>query len=1299
MTIVKKLLLLTVFTLSLGIFFSVSPDLTSAQTCTGAVNCKRYGIRTVCNGGIGDGQSCDSNFDCIGGSCDSEQYIADRDTKGCNDNPTLACRAGCQELGAGWEPDGGGCTEVPPPPPPPPPSVRYNCNTSNYTCYNAGSSGYYSTYTSCTNNCKPSAPPPPPQATPEPEDECIGCGCPGEPACNMGCYDEHDCGDINVYDCCQGSCVPQGTQCSSGGCSSIGYTIPTNVWFRVVSNDGSGGTIAWKGTQTNDPITTSDTSWSGNGIDANGYFQIYQPYQGEGQVQFDQTRNRIDSRMRVNVSNSPIGNHFFTNKCGETETTYVGTAPAHGLAWSNHFCAAGWAWAQENGPYPGENKRRSEDYYYTDMTGSSSNYMPVPDPDGCYGLLRNPIDTAGIDKSYHQSLVPFLRLADQNHWADLSYAGYWSAAYQAYEELNGSSQIDSMINVMPPNGHTCNNVRWWGKQAQDTAEREYGLGAMSNLDGSCTIRFNPKKYGNFIVLELGKSAPDESCSVQLEDPYTNPNVLISNLSIDKKSDFVAHVTGYSTEPTPPNKEKVNLWMAKDDFSKIEDWIPGDGKIFEKFTEVYSGGKYYYRHDDPTGLNQQCLTNSEQACSMSVRVTDTTMALFNQAIFSEGTYHVFCDVVEPTSVCSGNPACSMNGGSLACTGYNDCTPDTSTPNDHATLTVSCIPQCNNSCAAAAYDNGCGNPTGCQPGSQYGPPGSITVTEPYATKTPDNVVPYSYQVSWAISEGTKADYFDVVTYKQGAYANVAAAIAAKQAGATDVYHKQISATAGQLNYSTTVDVTSTQDWQLTVGVQGSNSSCGTPQISEGYANFNLIGSVSGDIMAVSGNQCSGGTRITNAPYPNVQTGTTVTTTDDIDLIPNFSLQTATMGFGNPLGSIVNGQYSVNFLPFSPPMWGKMVTTRLQIQNADLSQAYVCAACNRESLFVCRAGGLAGGSYIPQSNLNFYVQLINLANEAWWQLNGGNAYGRNGLVSTVPSSCTSGANCNPTIIGNLSGASNLNSAGIPMSNSTISNSGGFYSENNIEPTNPNVGNPRGQLTTAQFSPTLENFTYFLVNADVPVPSIATNPGANLLINTPITNRTQFKAAFGANYREINGETIVWVDNSLTVDLTASTANWNVPSGEKWIVFVPGDLTFTGPTDHSQAAQQYLISVQSGGFLAFIAKGDITFNENLGYGFDDDTDMAQFQTPIVEGVFIASDTLVVKSKGGSTPGDYKFVGAGTFVGWTGVDLERTFDNGATRKSLHNNSPTELFIYRPDFMSNAPVFLNKAQMRWKEVN
>jgi hypothetical protein len=118
----------------------------------------------------------------------------------------------------------------------------------------------------------------------------------------------------------------------------------------------------------------------------------------------------------------------------------------------------------------------------------------------------------------------------------------------------------------------------------------------------------------------------------------------------------------------------------------------------------------------------------------------------------------------------------------------------------------------------------------------------------------------------------------------------------------------------------------------------------------------------------------------------------------------------------------------------------------------------------------------------------------------------------------------------------------------------------------------------------------------------------------------------------------------------------------------------------------------VQTGGFLSFVAGGDITFNENLGYGYDDDTDLSGFITPIVEGVFIASDTLTVKSKGGNTPGDYKFVGAGSYIGWTGLNLERKFDNNITRSTLNNNSPSELIIYRPDFMK-------KSAIDWREVN
>lgn len=173
----------------------------------------------------------------------------------------MPCRAGCQELGAGWEPDGGGCTAYTPPTPNPP-TTRYNCG-SGYSCYNAGSGGYYSTYSSCSNNCKP-PPSTPPSGTPYPtpiiqptptSSSCTECDCPGQPACGGGgCLDEHECGDITVWDCCAGSCVQKApTVAGEAALMPVNYQA-SSVWLRVVSNEGPTGTTAWKGTQGNNPV-------------------------------------------------------------------------------------------------------------------------------------------------------------------------------------------------------------------------------------------------------------------------------------------------------------------------------------------------------------------------------------------------------------------------------------------------------------------------------------------------------------------------------------------------------------------------------------------------------------------------------------------------------------------------------------------------------------------------------------------------------------------------------------------------------------------------------------------------------------------------------------------------------------------------------------------------------------------------------------------------------------------------------------------------------------------------------------
>jgi hypothetical protein len=112
------------------------------------------------------------------------------------------------------------------------------------------------------------------------------------------------------------------------------------------------------------------------------------------------------------------------------------------------------------------------------------------------------------------------------------------------------------------------------------------------------------------------------------------------------------------------------------------------------------------------------------------------------------------------------------------------------------------------------------------------------------------------------------------------------------------------------------------------------------------------------------------------------------------------------------------------------------------------------------------------------------------------------------------------------------------------------------------------------------------------------------------------------------------------------------------------------------------------------FIANGDITVTSNVGYS-DIQTDASQANIASVEGVFVADGVLTIGGQTGVT--DRKFIGAGTFVGWGGVDLQRNFDDGDSPQ-LNNNAATEVFIFRPDLLINAPKAVKSAQMTWREV-
>lgn len=355
------------------------------------------------------------------------------------------------------------------------------------------------------------------------------------------------------------------------------------------------------------------------------------------------------------------------------------------------------------------------------------------------------------------------------------------------------------------------------------------------------------------------------------------------------------------------------------------------------------------------------------------------------------------------------------------------------------------------------------------------------------------------------------------------------------------------------------------------------------------------------------------------------------------PVYTIQTGTN----------NDDYTVSLhLPFPPP---------------DPENAWICA-CNAVmgDQYTCRYTNQQ-----PNQGLtNFFVKRANEADSAWFQVLGGNSWASGNISSTIPAATCTPPICHPALV-LTDPAGNVDSPGFPLSDSgSISTSltGEVYihetgSRNNAE-----------QAEGLGVEVPVEGYDYFfakfgdqavaLANANKPTPG--SNPGVYLYTGNLTINETH---------------------------------GWAVPNTEQIIVFVDGNLTINDTTVDDLPR---IITVTTGGtgFLMFIVSGDITIGSNLGY-VDIYTDSSQANIAQVEGVYVADGIFTVARNPGNV--DRKFIGAGTFVGWEGVDLQRTFDSGSTPE-YNAEAATESFIFRPDFIVNAPQEIKAAQMTWREV-
>jgi len=287
--------------------------------------------------------------------------------------------------------------------------------------------------------------------------------------------------------------------------------------------------------------------------------------------------------------------------------------------------------------------------------------------------------------------------------------------------------------------------------------------------------------------------------------------------------------------------------------------------------------------------------------------------------------------------------------------------------------------------------------------------------------------------------------------------------------------------------------------------------------------------------------------------------------------------------------------------------------------------------------------------------------LESGSWWQVRGGlvgsNTESGIAIKSKVPVQTCTPPDCDPSLMAtDWSGQAETAGYVLTLGGSLKVNGGVTSGSTNIF----SIGTGQSRF--------YEYYEFFYRLAD-----FGLNPEDNFYSSYANAQKPNYDPNKTAYYR--NG------------DLTINSP-WSVASNESYIIFVNGDLYLSdgnGSSDH-------LIDVEPGGFLGFIVKNNLYVEESLG-----NSDLNSL-TANVEGVFVVNGQINIQSRGPAAGGDDRFIGEGTFIGWQGVNLERDFDDGAGRAEENKDKPTELFVYRPDFMVNLPDLLRNSPQIWQQV-
>lgn len=599
--------------------------------------------------------------------------------------------------------------------------------------------------------------------------------------------------------------------------------------------------------------------------------------------------------------------------------------------------------------------------------------------------------------------------------------------------------------------------------------------------------------------------------------------------------------------------------------------------------------------------------------------------------------------------SSNPACACAPPPDPCAGNTQC--------GQCGNPACCTPNCSG--YQCGQSNGCGGTcgsgdrlTGCTPAcgqksvcgvscgsANAGTPGNI------ASSTPTNgsvvtLTPPTTTITLTWTAATNATKYDLELYPANTDCNNALAFCTYTASGGGILTTSYTFTPKAASYFFRVRGVNTNCVSAPVNV---NASLGTWTSGNTFTNNSVVsGTVYNDpngVAVISGSLCipSGGPGTTILPGA----GSTVVVSD-------------AGGIRSTNNIAANGTYSGTAL----------LSTSTSIALSPTDTSYACT---------CPTGCNYGGILPPKVGVNFYVSQVG---GNWFQIMGGdlNTSSKSilSLKDPIPAICTS-PTCEPYVM-------------IAPTGQTTAQIGAVYSYTsaNIDTSDAsgNQNSPVGPvganypIKTHSSIACKENYDYF-----ARLYSLGTNPVEDFVApqNNPDQAHKPDISPKNFNFDGTN-KGAYYHGGDLTIDQA-----WTLGASESYTIFVNGNLNITNGAT---------IIVPSNAYLAFYVKGNITFDASIGT-------TPNSTTGTIQGIYVANGNLTVNSVGANpTSDELKFVGEGTFAACGNISLPRDYRNSTTGAyGLNNNKyPSNLFIFRPDFITSAPDKIKRPIQNWREI-